>query len=99
MNTAASDVVIVRIVKPISCEPFSDASSGFSPASMWRTMFSSITIASSDRDEPRGQRRGHRQNREADLLRAFQRRFERLLAGLHVADDVLEHHDRVIRSG
>ena len=47
MNTAASDVVIVRIVKPISCEPFSDASSGFSPASMCRTMFSSITMASS----------------------------------------------------
>jgi hypothetical protein len=47
MNTAASDVVIVRIVKPISFDPFNDASSGFSPASMWRTMFSSITIASS----------------------------------------------------
>ena len=47
MNTAASDVVIVRIVKPISFEPFSAASSGFSPCSMWRTMFSSITIASS----------------------------------------------------
>ena len=47
MNTAASDVVIVRIVKPISFEPFSAASSGASPLSMWRTMFSSITIASS----------------------------------------------------
>ncbi len=47
MNTAASDVVIVRIVKPISFEPESAASSGPSPASMCRTMFSSITIASS----------------------------------------------------
>ena len=47
MNTAASDMVIVRIVKPISFEPFSAASSGVSPFSMWRTMFSSITIASS----------------------------------------------------
>ncbi len=47
MNTAASDVVIVRIVKPISLDPLSAASSGVSPASMWRTMFSSITIASS----------------------------------------------------
>ena len=47
MNTAASDVVIVRIVKPISFDPLSDAVSRSSPASMWRTMFSSITIASS----------------------------------------------------
>ncbi len=47
MNTAASDVVIVRIVKPISFEPLSDAVSRSSPASMWRTMFSSMTIASS----------------------------------------------------
>ncbi len=47
MKTAASDVVIVRIVKPISFDPLSDAVSRSSPASMWRTMFSSITIASS----------------------------------------------------
>ena len=47
MKTAASDVVIVRIVKPISRDPLRDASSRPSPASMWRTMFSSITIASS----------------------------------------------------
>ena len=47
MNTAPSDVVIVRMVKPISREPLSEASSGRSPFSMWRTMFSSITIASS----------------------------------------------------
>jgi len=47
MNTAASDVVIVRIVKAISFEPFSAASNAASPASRWRTMFSSITMASS----------------------------------------------------
>ena len=47
MKTAASDVVIVRIVKPISLEPFSDASNALMPASMCRTMFSSMTIASS----------------------------------------------------
>ena len=34
MNTAASDVVIVMIVKPISLDPLSDASSGVSPCSM-----------------------------------------------------------------
>ena len=47
MNTAASDSVIETMVKPISPEPLSDASSGFSPISMCRTMFSSITMASS----------------------------------------------------
>ena len=47
MNTAASDTVIDTIVKPISLEPFSAASSGASPSSMCRTMFSSITMASS----------------------------------------------------
>ena len=47
MNTADSETVIVTIVNAISFEPFSAASSGVSPASMWRTAFSSITIASS----------------------------------------------------
>ena len=47
MNTATSDSVIDRIVKPISREPSSAACSGGFPISMWRTMFSSITIASS----------------------------------------------------
>ena len=47
MNTAASDSVIEMMVKPISRAPRSVAWNGFSPASMWRTMFSSITIASS----------------------------------------------------
>ena len=47
MKTAASEIVIERIVKPISREPASAASSGRSPTSMWRTMFSRMTIASS----------------------------------------------------
>ena len=49
MNTAISDNVIEMIVKPICPAPLSAASSGGSPASMKRTMFSIITIASSTR--------------------------------------------------
>ena len=47
MNTAVSDSVIERIVNPISRAPSSAASIGRFPFSMCRTMFSSITIASS----------------------------------------------------
>ena len=47
MKTAASEMVIDRIVNQISRDPRSAASSGASPFSMWRTMFSSMTIASS----------------------------------------------------
>jgi len=47
MNTAASDNVMERIVKPISREPLRAASTGGSPRSMCRTMFSSMTMASS----------------------------------------------------
>ncbi len=47
MNTATSDSVIERMVKPISREPSSAACSGRFPISMWRWMFSSITMASS----------------------------------------------------
>ena len=47
MNTATSEIVIDMIVNPISREPFSAASRTGIPASTWRTMFSSITIASS----------------------------------------------------
>ena len=47
MNTATSDSVIERMVKPISREPSSAACSGGFPSSMWRWMFSSITMASS----------------------------------------------------
>ena len=47
MNTAISENVIEMMVKPISRAPLSAASNGRMPPSMWRTMFSSITIASS----------------------------------------------------
>ena len=47
MKTAVSDSVIDRIVKPISRAPSSAACIAGFPFSMWRTMFSSITIASS----------------------------------------------------
>ena len=47
MNTAVSDNVIDTMVKPISRAPSSAASMGRFPISRWRTMFSSMTIASS----------------------------------------------------
>ena len=47
MNTAISDTEMDMMVKPISPAPFSAASIGDRPSSMWRTMFSIITIASS----------------------------------------------------
>ena len=47
MNTAARDRVMDTMVKPISREPSRAASMRPIPCSMWRTMFSSTTIASS----------------------------------------------------
>ena len=47
MKTAASDSVIDRIVNAISFDASKEACMGGLPISMWRTMFSSITIASS----------------------------------------------------
>ena len=47
MKTAASEIVIDRMVKPISREPWRAASMRDSPASIRRTMFSSMTTASS----------------------------------------------------
>ena len=47
MNTAINEKVIDTMVKPISREPLSAASNGRMPPSMWRTMFSSMTMASS----------------------------------------------------
>ena len=47
MNTAASDTVIDRMVNATSFEPANAASIGDLPSSMCRTMFSSITMASS----------------------------------------------------
>ncbi len=47
MNTATSDKLIERTVKPISLAPRSAAWSGGMPCSRWRVMFSMTTIASS----------------------------------------------------
>ncbi len=47
MNTATSDRLIDSTVKPISREPWSAASNGEAPSSMWRWMFSTTTMASS----------------------------------------------------
>ena len=47
MNTAASDTVIDTMVKAISFDPSRAACSRGLPISMCRTMFSSMTIASS----------------------------------------------------
>ena len=47
MNTAISDTVSEITVKPISLAPRSDASIAVSPFSIWRTIFSIITMASS----------------------------------------------------
>ena len=47
MKTATSERVIDKMVKPISPAPLSAASIGRIPSSMWRTMFSSMTMASS----------------------------------------------------
>ena len=47
MNTAISDSVSEMTVKPISRAPSSAACMGFRPRSMWRTMFSIMTITSS----------------------------------------------------
>src|SRR5207249_11155318 len=47
MKTATNERVIERIVKPISLDARIVASTRPLPISRWRTMFSSITIASS----------------------------------------------------
>jgi hypothetical protein len=48
------------------------------------------------RDEHGDQRHRQRNHREADFPGALQRRLHRGLAVLHVADDVLDHHDGVV---
>ncbi len=47
MNTAARETVMERMVKPISSDPSKAARRGGLPISWWRTMFSSMTMASS----------------------------------------------------
>ena len=46
-NTAISEAVIDTTVKPTSCAPTSAACTRGMPASTWRVMFSSTTMASS----------------------------------------------------
>ena len=47
MKAATNEMVMETIVKPISWAPLTAASYGRSPCSMWRTMFSRTTMASS----------------------------------------------------
>ena len=47
IKTATSETEIEIMVKLISRDPISAACNGVSPFSIWRTMFSSITMASS----------------------------------------------------
>ena len=47
IKTATKETEMEMMVKAISLPPLSEASMGVIPSSMWRTMFSSITIASS----------------------------------------------------
>jgi len=47
MNTATSEMVMEMMVKPTSREPTSAAWKGSMPSSIWRMMFSSMTMASS----------------------------------------------------
>ena len=47
MNTATMENVVAATARPISAVPFSAAVRRSSPSSMWRTMFSRTTIASS----------------------------------------------------
>src|SRR5580700_9598867 len=98
MNTAISENVIDTMVKPISRAPLSAASNGRIPPSTWRTMFSSMTMASSDLNEHGDQRERDRHDGEADLARALERRLERPHPAFDVAHDVLKHDDGVVRS-
>src|SRR5271165_275416 len=47
INTAISDMLMEKTVKPICSEPFSAACNGAMPSSRWRVTFSMTTIASS----------------------------------------------------
>ena len=49
-----------------------------------------------ERDEHRDQRKGDRDDREADLAGSLERGFERGHPLLDIADDVLDHDDRIV---
>src|SRR5438874_628367 len=75
INTATRDTVIDTIVKPISREPFNAASIAPSPSSMRRTMFSSITTASSTTNP-------------TDNVKAISERLSRLKPSRYIAANV-----------
>jgi hypothetical protein len=75
MNTAVNDSVIDTMVKPISRAPSSAACIGRFPISMWRTMFSSITMASSTTNP-------------TDSVSAISERLSRLYPNSHIAANV-----------
>ena len=75
MNTATSDMVSEITVKPISREPASAASNGVSPSSMWRMMFSTITITSST-------------TKPALIVSAISERLSRLKPASHITPKV-----------
>ena len=93
MNTAASESVIDTIVKPISRDPLSAASIAPSPISMWRTMFSSITIASSTTNPTESVKRHQRQvvDRVVQQVHHGERRHDR-----HRQRDAGNHRRRKI---
>ena len=71
MKTAASDTVIDRIVNATSFDASNDARIGDFPISMCRTMFSSITIASST-------------TKPTDRVRAIRERLSRLYSSRYI---------------
>ena len=81
MNTATSDRVIDMMVKPISREPRKAASITRSPLSTWRTMFSSMTMASSTTNPTDSVKRQQRQIVDA------------VAHGIHAGESA-DHRDR-----
>ena len=102
IKTAASDRVMERMVKPISLAPSIAACIGVLPISMWRTMFSSMTMASSTTnptdERQRHQRKivqavaqqVHHRERSDDGHGQSERRDD---GGGNVAQEEEDHHD------
>ena len=55
-----------------------------------------MPLINKQRDEHGDQRQADRDDREADLAGSLERRVERRQAVLDVADDVLQHDDRIV---
>src|ERR1700732_2119030 len=75
INTATSEILIDITVNPISLAPFSAASKGFMPSSIWRVMFSSTTIASSTTNP-------------VEIVSAINERLSRLYPHKYITPDV-----------